>query len=662
VVITGSDRALRLLAFATVPVTVALSAATPAVGAGIATLPGVHPPVYEPLQLLAGVVWCPAALLVIMARPRNPIGWVLLAVPLLGAVQNFSGAYGTHAFARPQDGLPGGAFAISLGSALWTTALFLPLTVMLLRYPSGRLPQPRWRWADRAAVTGMVAAGVGLATAQDSVDDWITTARPVVTLPGSTAEILAAAGGVLLLATSVAVLGNAVLRTARAHGPERAQLLLLVLTGTVTVGAALSPWNELFSISLFLVPIAVAVGVLRYNLLGIEVVVRRTLLYGTLTLLVAGVYAAVVALVSLAIPTGPTPAVVAAALVAVGLLPVRQRLQWVVDFIVYGGRRDPVAAVTMLGAELPDDDALPTVVGAVARSLRSPYVAVTTPDGTVRASTAHQPPVDSCTRVALRQGETHLGDLVVAPRDGSRLDAADRRLLDALAVQVAAVVRAVDLAEDLAVANRRTLAAATSERDRLRRDLHDGLGPSLTGIGLGLEATETAVADGDEARAAALVQRLRIEVVHAVDGIRRILDDLRPSALDRVGLAAALQDRAAVLTDRSGGRLTVAVEVPEDLPPLDPDIETAAYRIVEEAVTNALRHSGASHVVVRVVAGPDRLELDVCDDGHGLPPVPRQGVGLESMQRRAESLGGSLGVSCHPGVRVVAALPMVVSS
>ena len=228
-------------------------------------------------------VWCPAALLVISARPRNPIGWLLLGVPLLGSVQNFAGAYGTHAFARPQDGLPLGALAVSVGSSLWPAALFLPLTLMLVRYPSGALPSRRWRWADRAAVAGMVAAAVGLATAPDSVDDWTSAARPVATLPGRSADLLWGVGAVLLLAVTVLVLGNAAVRTAQARGPARAQLLLLALTGAVLVPAAASPWNELFDVSLFLVPIAVAVGVLRYNLLGIEVVVRRALLYGLLT-------------------------------------------------------------------------------------------------------------------------------------------------------------------------------------------------------------------------------------------------------------------------------------------------------------------------------------------------------------------------------------------
>jgi signal transduction histidine kinase len=147
-------------------------------------------------------------------------------------------------------------------------------------------------------------------------------------------------------------------------------------------------------------------------------------------------------------------------------------------------------------------------------------------------------------------------------------------------------------------------------------------------------------------------------MVDAVESVRRILDGLRPPALDQVGLVGALQDRAAALTDRTAGRLTVRVEAPEPLPSLDPETEMAAYRIAEEALTNAVRHSGATGVVVRLLVEDGRFVVDVTDDGCGLPAVPRQGVGLESMQRRVEALGGSISMTSKPGLRVVAQLPV----
>jgi signal transduction histidine kinase len=660
--VTGrrTDSALRLSAYVVAAVVVLLESLTPAVGSGLAGLPGVLERPYEPLELIGGVVWCVAGLLVITSRPRNPIGWLLLVVPMLGSIQNVTGSYGTRAFARPGDGLPLGPLALSIGSSLWVAALFIPVTVLLVRYPSGALSSPRWRWADRAAVGAMALIAVGLATAQDSVDDWVVGARPVVAVPDAVSGGLLLIAGPVLVVTAVVVIGHAIVRTARARGPERAQLLLLLLTGAAAALAAFfSPWPELFSISLFFVPIAIAVGVLRYGLFGIELVVRRTLLYGSLTLLVALLYAAVVALASVATPTGPAPAVIGAAIVAVGLLPVRQRLQVLVDIVVYGERRDPLVAVTRFGTDLPDKDPLPAVVAAVARALGSPYVAVVATDGDVRAASAMVAP-EGVLRLPLRQGDVELGTLAVAPRRGEHgLDPTDRRLLEAMTAQVTAVVRAVDLSEELAAAREHTVAAALSERRRLRHDLHDGLGPSLTGIGLGLEAVQAAIPQDPE-RAGSVVRRVRAEVTRAVDEIRRILDGLRPSALDEVGLVAALRERANDLTERSGGRLTVEIQAPSPMPTLDPETEVAAYRISEEALTNSVRHSNASTVVVRLRVIDDGISVEVSDDGRGFSPALRRGVGLDSMQQRAESLGGSLAVTADAGVRVLAHLPLAV--
>jgi signal transduction histidine kinase len=296
----------------------------------------------------------------------------------------------------------------------------------------------------------------------------------------------------------------------------------------------------------------------------------------------------------------------------------------------------------------------------VARSLGSAYVAVADLDGNVRACSAAVAP-ELVLHVPLRQGGVRVGMLLVAPRRGEHgLDAADRRLLEALTAQVTAVVRAVDLGEDLAAARAHTVAAALSERRRIRHDLHDGLGPSLTGIGLGLEAVETAVGS-DPDRARAVVRRMRTEVGDAVEEVRRILDGLRPPALDEAGLIHALRDRAADLTERSGGRLRVAIEAPDSLPVLDPETEVAAYRIAEEALTNTVRHSAARRVVVRLGALDGAITVEVTDDGQGLPSPTRTGVGFDSMQRRAESLGGSFAVTSDAGVRVVAHLPLAVS-
>jgi signal transduction histidine kinase len=215
------------------------------------------------------------------------------------------------------------------------------------------------------------------------------------------------------------------------------------------------------------------------------------------------------------------------------------------------------------------------------------------------------------------------------------------------------VVRAAALNAELDEARRRLVDATQAERSRLRRDLHDGLAPSLSGVALGLESAQRAVR-GDPDRAERIVRRLRTEVRGAVEEVRRILAGLRPPALDAVGLVGALR---AHTHDPAGGP-AVEVTADADLSPLDPDVEAAAYHIALEAVTNARRHAHATHCTVRLSADDSRLRIEVRDDGHGMPAVPREGIGLTSMRHRAESLGGTLEVrSGSTGTTVVARLP-----
>ena len=213
--------------------------------------------------------------------------------------------------------------------------------------------------------------------------------------------------------------------------------------------------------------------------------------------------------------------------------------------------------------------------------------------------------------------------------------------------------RSVALNTELEDARRHLLDATQAERNRLRRDLHDGLGPSLSGVALGIEAAQAALGS-NPARTAQILDRLRAEMIGTVEEIRRIIDGLRPPALDSLGLVGALRTHAA----HSADRMAVDVIVDAELSPLDPEVEAAAYRIALEAVTNARRHAAAGHCTVRLSTQDDQLRVEVIDDGHGLPAALRDGVGLSSMRHRAERLDGELDVrSGSGGTTVVARLP-----
>ncbi len=418
-----------------------------------------------------------------------------------------------------------------------------------------------------------------------------------------------------------------------------------------------NPWRAAGVLLTLSVPIAIAVGVVRYRLLGITVVLRRSLVYAVLTGVVLAVYVAISAIVGTRLGSGSVAGVVAAGLVILGLAPLRERLQLQIDRLVYGERRDPMRAVTRfadsVAAAAEPGDLLPTALATVTSAVRAPGASVETPEGRVLARHGSLGAGES---IPLQFGGSAVGTLHVSARSPTeKYTDGDRRLLSALGLQVAVVVRAIDLAEALEAERDRVVNATKAERDRLRRDLHDGLGPSLAGLGLGLEAVETAIARNDQNTAVDLVVRVRAEARTAVGEIRRILDDLRPAALDDAGLVAALQRH--IQTAAAG--LPVDLDVALPLPSLSPHVETTAYCIAREALTNVVRHSAATKAHIGVHVAGDRLCVEIFDDGVGIDNLQNDGVGLASMRHRAEALGGTLTISARrPGTAVVACLPL----
>ncbi len=264
------------------------------------------------------------------------------------------------------------------------------------------------------------------------------------------------------------------------------------------------------------------------------------------------------------------------------------------------------------------------------------------------------------------QGE-QVGELILGPRTGEGVfGPTDRRLLEDLARQVGVAVHAVHLTADLQRSRERLVSAREEERRRLRHDLHDGLGPALASMSLQLAAVRNLVAENPAA--VEMITDLKAQMQEAVADIRRLVYALRPPALDELGLAQAIREYAARLTQTG---LKIRVEAPEPLPPLPAAVEVAAYRIVLEALTNAVRHAGARTCAIRVAVvdgGSDpvqrrsarALQAEILDDGSGIHSRSSTGTGLISMRERASELGGTLVVEPVPdgGTRVCARLPL----
>jgi signal transduction histidine kinase len=416
------------------------------------------------------------------------------------------------------------------------------------------------------------------------------------------------------------------------------------------------------SLGLAGLPFVAGIGVAlrRHQLFDIERLANRSVVYAaTVAVLVAG-YAAVVALLVSGLRLSDTvAAALAAAAAALALAPLRNAAQSAVNRVMYGDRHDPSAALERLGqrmqAVLLPDDVLPAVVATVARSLRVPYAGIELIDGAdgYQLAAEHGTAAGAVHAEPLLYHGTAVGRLLVGARGrDDPLDPLDLRLVGALAQQVGTAVQAVRLHEDLVRSRAEVVALREDERRRLRRDLHDGLGPTLAAIGLKANVAARDVPAGSAARG--MLDEISHEAAAAVADVRRLVEALRPPALDELGLLGAVRSRAATLAG------TMAVEVTgDDGQPLPAAVETAAYRIAVEAVTNAVRHSGARRCTVAFHHTYAGIEVTVRDDGRGIDPARPAGVGLRSMRERAAEVGGEWSVRSSPegGTLVRAWLP-----
>jgi signal transduction histidine kinase len=361
----------------------------------------------------------------------------------------------------------------------------------------------------------------------------------------------------------------------------------------------------------------------------------------------------------------------ATGLVAALFAPLKDRLQRGINRLLYGERDEPYEVLSRLGQRLEAalaPEAVPsTVVNSVAEALRLPYAAIELErNGMFEAVAATGHRVKDPLRLPLIYGGETVGRLVLGRRAGEAdFTTEDRRLLEDLARQVSAAVHATHLTDealrlsaDLQVSRERLVAAREEERRRLRRDLHDGLGPQLASLSMKAEAARDLL-PLDPSRSEALLEDITARTQEAVTDVRRLVYGLRPPALDDLGLLGALRTQAAH-GDHNG--LSVTIEAPGELPPLPAAVEVAAYRICQEALTNVARHAGASNCLVRLAPDEEAnvLRVEVADDGQGIVEDRSAGVGLHSMRERAEELGGSCVVESLParGTSVRAILPL----
>lgn len=418
-------------------------------------------------------------------------------------------------------------------------------------------------------------------------------------------------------------------------------------------------------------PIAIGIAIVRHRLFDIDIIFNRTLVYGALTAIVASLYILIVGVAGNWLherTAGPHSlldlmvSLIATALVAISFQPLRERLQRAVNRLMYGERDDPYAALTRLGrrleADLAADSVLQTIVETIASTLKLPYAAITLREEDSPAASFGAPPRNANLRAfpLQYQGEG-IGELLLAARAANEtFTRSEERLLTDLARQAEVAVHNVRLALDLRQSRERIVTAREEERRRIRRDLHDGLGPLLASQTLTIDAISKLV-ERDPQAARQLLADLKAQSQTAIKDIRRLIYNLRPPALDELGLVRALREASV----NSGDGPQISIEAPDDLPPLPAAVEVAAYRIVQEAIANVIHHAEATRCRVHLEVTAADMSISVEDDGRGLPGDLRAGVGLHSMRERAEELGGRFEIVSSPscGTRLRVWLPIL---
>lgn len=633
-----------------------------AVAAGAVALPNAVEDVYVNVVLALSLPWLGA--LVLHRAPGHRLGRLFVASGTACAVTLACFAWAQRGLVDQPGSLPGAVPVGWVSSWVWVLGGGPLIGLALLLYPDGRLLSRRWRWALVPAAAGIALPLLAMALRPGPLANHPVRDNPFGG-PGSVAvyEAAGAVGFGCLLLAAAAGLAALVVRWRRATVEERAPIRWLLLAAVPLVAAAALPVEGAVAlpaqlallVTVPLLPIALAVAMVRHQLYG-AVVLRRSLGLYLCTALLLAVYAGAVALLDLALrgTAGAGISLAAAGAVAVATAPLWQRAQQAVDRLLFGERGAPDLALARLGTRLQaalGTDAVVDEIGAVvAEALHAPSAAVVLPGEAVPAGCV----------VPLSAAGLPVGMLVVADRsDGAPYGPRDHALLEHLAAAVSGTVHAVLLDRDLVQARDRLARAREEERRRLRRDLHDGLGPALTGVAFGLDAVRRSLPTRPD-DADGLLGELTVEVQAAVAEVRRIADDLAPGALAELGLVAALRRYASRLAT---GAMQIHVEA-DELPPLPAAVEAAAYRIAVEALTNAARHAHARSCAVVVRLAGDALHVRVSDDGLGVPAQRQPGVGLASMAERAVELGGTCCVGPAPGggTEVDARLPAGVTT
>jgi signal transduction histidine kinase len=610
-------------------------------------------------------------------RRENPLGWMFLTAGFALALGDFATGYGLHALMAHPGSLPAGHLVGWLSNWSWTIPNGM-LVFLFLLFPSGRLPSRRWRPVALIVGAGLVAMSIlaiVYATLAWSFPFGPTPASGPSVVVGRAVRSL---GTVLLPIAVVVAVVSLIARFRGSAGDERLQLKWFVTAAAVlavTLPIAI-PWNSpiaslLSTLAFLFVWAAIVIAVLKYRLYEIDVVISRTVVFGSLAVFITIVYVGLVVGVGTAVGNRRSPllSAVAAGVIAVAFQPVRARAQRLANRVVYGRRATPYEVLSdfaeRISGAYSTEDVLPRMAQIVAAGTGAARAVVwvrvgnelhagASSDGVLEPDAL---PVVGGQLPAMPGGqaavpvlhrEELLGAISIRMPPSEPLSASGERLIADVASQAGLVLSNVRLIEELRASRQRLVAAQDAERRKLERNLHDGAQQQLVALAI-KQRLAAGLVTRDPEKATQILEGLQAETAEAIENLRDLARGIYPPLLADQGLAAALTAQAR--------KATLPVDVEADgIGRYPQDTEAAVYFCCLEALQNVAKYADATSVGVRLSAGDGLLAFEVEDDGKGFDPERTpMGSGLQNMADRLAALGGSLEVRSRPGEGVILA-------
>ena len=668
-----TTRTARWLAWSIVAATALLSAGAIALLArsgpptGVFQVPqATTSPAVATLMGMGLMVFPVVGAIIASRRPNHAIGWLFCAVGLVFAVANFAGTYAYHALDTNPGSLPGGAVVeILLSDGLWLPAIAITTMFLFLFFPSGKLTTRVERITAWTAAAAVVLAGpIGGATSQ-SLYSAPQIPNPLPTrVPLAVSDVIISIALLSLLACLVSSLVLLIRRFIRSRGEERQQFKWFLFATALLLGTFLPSnfaphppeWLQVVSfIALLALPVCVAIAILKYRLFEIDVVIRKTIVYAILVVLMMAIGIGLLLVV-----TGPLTDRAPDETQAVGILglalglmvwPLRRLASTIADRVVFGGRASPYEVLTEFSSRAGEayeaDDVLPRMARVLAEGTGADRASVWLRVGADVREAAAWP--DGFAGAAIPDGAVEvrhhgeaLGALAVEMPANDPMTASKHKLVEDLAAQAGPVLRNVRLIEELRASRQRLVAAQDEERRKIERNIHDGAQQQLVALAVQLKLAEQLVGtDSDKERE--LLEKLGSQANSALEDLRDLARGIYPPLLADKGLAAALESQAR----KAAVTTTVSAD---EIGRYPQEVESAVYFCALEALSNVAKYANANSATIELSHHDGHLRFEVRDDGDGFDTGARAyGTGLQGMADRLDAIGGSLTVESESG-------------